>query len=139
MKNQTVVLSVIAGIAFGLWPMLMRKGNVGGLMQSLILSSFTVITVVVLNILYPPQALNVKPLFAIAGGIVATIGVVFYTTALSKANELKINLSTIVLLQIIMQVMVPVLFQVILDGVGISKEKLAGIFFGVLAIICLVK
>jgi drug/metabolite transporter (DMT)-like permease len=119
--------------------MLMRKGNVGGLMQSLILSSFTVITVVVLNILYPPQALNVKPLFAIAGGIVATIGVVFYTTALSKANELKINLSTIVLLQIIMQVMVPVLFQVILDGVGISKEKLAGIFFGVLAIICLVK
>lgn len=139
MKNLNILMALAAGLAFGLWPILMRKGNVEGLMQSLLLSGFTVVAVVIFNLWYPPQMSGIKPYFAIAGAIVATIGILFYTIALSRATEPKMNISTVVLLQIIVQAMVPVLFQVMLDGVGISKEKITGMILGVLAVVLLIR
>lgn len=134
-----MVMSLLAGLAFGLWPILMRKGNVEGVMQSLLLSSFSVFAVVVFHLWSPPQTSGIKPIYAIAGAIVATVGIFLYTIALSKAVESKMTISTVVLLQIIVQAMVPVLCQIILEGVGISKVKIAGLIFSLIAMICLVK
>lgn len=128
------VRAILAGLLFGIWPLLMNKSGLTGNMSSLVFTAFAILTVA-------PFAMNegfgslrtAAPIFFISAGIVAGIALLLFNGMLSQATPKQV--SSLFLISLMAQIVSPAIYHMYQNG--IEPKKLAGITLAVLASILL--
>ena len=128
--------SIIAGVLFGIWPLFMNRSGLAGNLATFVFAS------VVLICVFPFAAGNLSSignsywLWAVTAGIFAAFGLLLFNNVLSNATPQSVGI--LVVLMILVQTIVPAVYQVIMNG-EISMTKLAGFVLAVVASFLLVK
>lgn len=129
--------AILAGILFGAWPLLINKSGLSGNLCSMVFSCFVFLFIV-------PFALfegtgNIKNanwgMLILAAGIGA-LGIILFNGMLIKAEPK--DLGSLFILTTIMQMVVPVIYQIISDG-NLTVTKGVGFLFAAIAAILLLK
>ncbi len=110
--NKPILLTLVAGALFGVWPLIMNKSGFNGYMAAVVFGSCVAFAGFVAQMVF--QSDPTHPIFmrrAVLAGIIGAVGTLCYTAAFSQPG--KIDLATLVVLQVVMQVMVPAIYQAI--------------------------
>lgn len=127
--------AIIAGIFFGIWPLLMNRSGLNGSVASFAFA-FTVLICVFPFALSNPSV-NVSSynlVFAIGAGILGAAGLLLFNGVLAKANLQNVGLLFVIML--IAQTVVPAVYQSIMTG-GISFQKILGFILATISIVLL--
>jgi len=130
------IKSVAAGILFGIWPLFMNRSGLAGNLGTFVFAS------VVLLCVFPFAAGNFSNLgnvhwiWAIAAGVFGALGLLAFNSVLSKATPQ--TLGTFFVLMIVVQIVIPAVYQAIMGG-GVSFTKLAGFILAAVAAFLLLK
>lgn len=125
--------AAISGILFGIWPLLMQRSGIVN-----VYVSTAIMEVFVLSTLLPFGIANFNSLefakmnwsYIIVASISAAFGVLVFNGGLAKSTSA--NVSTFFVLMMVVQVVVPALYYLYMNG-GITASKLFGFGFAVLA------
>lgn len=122
--TSLVVKAMLAGLFFGVWPLLMNRSGLAGYPSAAAFSLAALIFVL-------PFALNQTGLvippanwyYVIAAGIIGAIGLLFFNSMLADATPQSV--STLFVCMILVQIVVPSVYNVVISG-SISVERIAG-------------
>ncbi len=134
--ESSQIKAIIAGICFGIWPLMMNRGGLGGNVASLIL------TTVMLLFIFPfaVGSLNglaqARWMIIIPAGIIGAIGILFFNGMLVKSTPT--NVSSLFVTMIVVQTAIPVAYQIFVAG-GMTITKGVGFGFAIVAAILLSK
>lgn len=134
--NSLELKSIIAGVLFGIWPLFMNRSGLAGNLASFVFASVVLLSVSPFAVSNLSQLSNSYWLWAVAAGVFAAVGLLLFNSVLSKATPQSVG--TFFVLMIIIQTVVPSVYQVIMNG-EISITKLAGFVLAVVASFLLVK
>jgi len=117
--------AILAGLFFGVWPLLMNRSGLTGNVSSAVFSGVVFLGVLPLALynLNTTSLMQANWKFALLAGIAGTIGILAFNGGLAKSTPETV--STFLVLMIVVQVVVPAVYQVILNG-GINSAKLIG-------------
>lgn len=128
------IKSAIAGILFGIWPLIMNRSGLSGNLGTFIFA------LVVLLCVFPFAAGSLQNIgkahwiFAIPAGIVGAFGLLLFNSVLSKATPQ--NVGVLIVLMIIVQTIIPAIYQAIMSG-GMPFTKIAGLVLAAAAFLLL--
>jgi hypothetical protein len=112
--NDLKVRAMLAGLAFGLWPLFMNRSRLNGNMSSLAFGA--VATLVVL----PVALTSARGAAAVAdwkmvmiAGVLGACGLLFFNAVLAKAVPTEVG--KLFVLMVVVQISVPALYQVIMS------------------------
>ena len=128
--------SIIAGILFGIWPLFINRSGLTGNLASFVFASVVLLSVSPFAVSNLSQIGNSYWIWAVAAGVIGAAGLLLFNNVLSKATPQSVGI--LVVLMIIVQTVVPAIYQMIMGG-EISFAKLAGILLAVVATFLLVK
>jgi len=128
--------SIIAGVLFGIWPLFINRSGLTGNVASFVFASVVLLSVSPFAVSNLSQIGNSYWIWAVAAGIVGAAGLLLFNNVLSKATPQSVGI--LVVLMILIQTVVPAVYQVIMNG-EISMTKLAGFVLAVVASFLLVK
>ena len=121
------IYSLIAGLFWGLWPIIMKKSGAEGFVSGAIFTGASFIAILPF-VITSGQIQSLEPTpklgYAVLAGVIGAAGVLFFNTALAKADPA--NIGTMILIMIMAQVAVPTIFQLVFQG-DYSLRKLVGI------------
>jgi uncharacterized membrane protein len=106
--------AVLAGVFFGVWPLLMNRSGLSGIMSS------TVFTAIVLVCLSPFALSSVGQIsdanwtMAISAGVVGAFGLYFFNGMLTTATPQQVG--SLFVLMIVVQTAIPAMYQVVMTG-----------------------
>ncbi len=131
--NNLYVLSVFAGVFFGLWPLLLNRSGLNGNVASVIFSGIGLICVSVFAFAIGKMSIpaHTNWWLAIAAGAASAIGVLIFNNVLAKSSPL--NVATLFALTLVVQIAVAAIYQVIVSGNLSITKGLGFIFAGVTA------
>jgi len=124
------VKAIIAGVCFGIWPILMNRGGLNGNVGSLVFAGIAMIFVLPFALSSLASVSNVKWLTVIIAGTIGGIGLLFFNGMLSKATAKTV--SPLFVTMIVVQVAVPVIYHLIM-GNSITLTKGAGFILAIIA------
>lgn len=129
--NNLYVLSVFAGIFFGLWPLLLNRSGLNGNVASVIFSGISFICIAVFSFAIAKMSIpaHTNWWLAIAAGATSGIGVLIFNNVLAKSSPL--NVATLFALTLVVQIVVAAVYQVIVSGNLSIAKGLGFIFAGV--------
>lgn len=136
--NKTVFLAFTAGACFGTWPIFMQRSGLNGYMQALVFS--VTLTAVVTPFAYSGHG-DLKHAYwlaALVAAVIGTLGTVLYTSAISNAMTTQQSLATVILIQVVIQSVVPVVWEVV-QTKTISTVKMTGCALAIAALVCLTR
>lgn len=116
--------AVLAGIGFGIWPILLSRSNLTGNLMSTVYCAM-VLTIVATFTAYRTGLSGLAQAnwtFVVLGAIVGAAALLTFNDGLSETSTQTV--STFIVLTTLAQVAVPALYQV--TQVGITPSKLAG-------------
>lgn len=128
--------SIIAGVLFGIWPLVMNRSGMTSNLATFVFSSVVLISVSPFAISNLSEIGNSYWLWAVASGVIAAFGLLLFNNVLSNSTPQSVGI--LVVLMILVQTVVPAVYQVIMNG-EISLTKLAGFVLAVVASFLLVK
>ena len=136
--NNLQISSIIAGVFFGLWPLLLNKSGLNGNVASIIFSGigFICIAVVAFTIGNMSIPTHTNWWLAIAAGAVSAVGVLIFNNVLAKSSPL--NVTTLFALMLVVQIAVAAIYQVIISG-NLSITKGLGFIFAVATTVLLLR
>lgn len=136
--NNLQVSSIIAGVFFGLWPLLLNKSGLNGNVASVIFSGigFICIALVAFTIGNMTVPAHTNWWLAIGAGAASAIGVLLFNGVLAKASPL--NIGTLFVLMLVIQIAVPAIYQVIVSG-SLSITKGLGFALAAVTAVLLLK
>lgn len=133
--NTLQIQFMFAGLCFGIWPLFMNRSGLSG-----VLSSFVLCTIIVLFI--SPFAfgefkniINMNWQMTLGAAIFATLGMVLFGKGLFKASPQ--NVSSLFIVLVVMQVLVPAIYKIILSGGSITTKQIFGFIFAIATAILL--
>lgn len=117
--------SVLAGIFFGLWPLLLNRSGLNGNFASVIFAGIGFIFILGVSIFTNSIQSSSNPnwYMVMAAGIASAMGVLLLNSVLAKISPA--NVSTIFVLMLIVQISIPAIYQVIVSG-SLSIQKTVG-------------
>ncbi len=130
--TELQIRAILAGVFFGVWPLLMNRSGLNGNVSAVVLGG--VVCLMVLPLAY--QSMSVASLmqvswpFALLACVAAAIGNVAFNEGLAKSTPQDV--STFFELMIVVQIVIPAVYQIILRG-GVSWSNLLGFVFAALA------
>jgi hypothetical protein len=130
------IKSVIAGILFGLWPLLMNRSGLSGNLITFVFAAVVLLCVLPFAASSLHDIGNAHWVWAVGGGILGAIGLIAFNTVLSKATPQTVG--TFFVLMIIVQTAIPAVYQGIMNG-GLPFTKIAGFVFAGIAAFLLLK
>lgn len=130
------VKAIVAGILFGIWPLLMNRSGLSGNLSTVVFASVVLVCVFVVS-LGRLHNITVSSLpWAIGAGIVGAIALLVFNSMLAKATPQAVG--TFIVLMIVAQITIPATYQAILNG-GLPVSKIAGFVLAAVAAILLLK
>jgi hypothetical protein len=130
-------LMVIAGVAFGLWPLIMQKSGLNGNVQSFFFGGIALVLIsafAIGDLKVAMSQINWTP--TIIAGIVGGIGMLCFNEGLAKTPVEM--LGQMFVLMIVVQTLVPAVFHVWANG-GLDLSKGVGFVFAIVAAVLLTR
>lgn len=134
--DRLQINALLAGLFFGIWPLLMNRSNLSGNASALAFSGLVALFVAYFGIRDFGNSADIKWIFVVSAGIFGAIGVMCFNGMLAKATPA--NVSTLFVLMIVVQTAVPALYQVIMNG-GLNLTKTIGFILAACAAVLLTK
>ncbi len=129
------ISAVVAGIAFGAWPLLMNRSTLGGNVSAAVFAG--IVFLLVLPFAFREGAGDITASmvgFATAAGVVGAIGLLAFNGMLATVTPAQVG--RLFVIMILAQVAVPVIYQIIMDG-GVSLKEGLGLSFALVAALLL--
>ncbi|MFA6341176.1 MAG: hypothetical protein WCX27_03015 [Candidatus Paceibacterota bacterium] len=118
MQNLTLC-SALAGLLFGIWPLMMNKSGLPGNVSTSIFALTAFLCVMPFSIRAWGSVHGANWGYAIAAGVLGGIGLLLLNGMLSKATTA--NIGTFFVVMIIVQTATPVLYQAYLNGMTVKQ------------------
>jgi len=115
MDRILVMKALLAGFLFGVWPLCMNKSGLSGNTSSAVFSFFVLLFVIPFAIRGFGDVVQTNWLITITAGGFAAAGVLCFNGMLAKANPKEVGI--LVVLMIIMEIVVPAIYQACRNGV----------------------
>lgn len=127
------IKAMLAGLFFGIWPLLMNKSGLNGGMSSMAFSGLVFALVAPFALKNVGDLTQIRWMLVILAGIAGAIGVMNFNGMLAKATPN--NVGSLFITMIAIQIALPAIVQIIADrkiavykGLGIACAILAAIF-----------
>lgn len=133
--DNNVTKALLAGLFFGVWPLLMNRSGLGGNLSSLAFASIVTLCVAPFALKNVGDISGVSWAFVVGAGVMAAIGVLFFNGML--ANATPQNVSTLFVVMIVAQAVVPAVYGIIMNGGKVSMIRLAGFTLAIAASVLL--
>jgi hypothetical protein len=130
------IKALLAGLFFGLWPLLMNKSGLNGNVSAMAFAGLVLLFVSPFALSNIGDLSNTKWLMVVGAGLFGALGVMSFNGMLAKATPQAV--STLFVLMIVVQTAVPAVYQVIMNG-GLSLTKGLGFALAAIAAVLLVK
>ncbi|MFA6432556.1 MAG: hypothetical protein WCV82_01950 [Candidatus Paceibacterota bacterium] len=134
--NDLQIKALLAGVFFGIWPLFMSKSGLNGNVSAMAFAGCVLIFVTPFALNSMGSVGNVNWWMVIAAGVFSAIGVLLFNGMLAKATTQ--NIGTMIVLQVIAQVVIPAVYQTIMSG-NISAIKISGFALAAIASVLLIK
>ena len=130
------VKAVVSGILFGIWPLLMNRSGLSGNLSTFVFATVVLLCVFVVSF-SSLQNITITSLpWAIGAGVVGALALLVFNGMLAKATPQTVG--TFIVLMIVVQTLVPAIYQAILNG-GLPASKIVGFVFAAVAAVLLLK
>jgi len=130
------IKSVAAGILFGIWPLLMNRSGLSGNLGTFVFAAAVLLCVFPFAVSSLQSIGTANWIWAVAAGILGAIGLIAFNTVLSKTTPQTVG--TFFVLMIVVQTVVPAIYQAIMNG-GLPFSKIVGFVFAAVAAVLLLK
>ena len=130
------IKSVAAGILFGIWPLFMNRSGLTGNIGTFVFASVVIVCVFPFAVGSFSGIENAHWIFAIAAGIFGALGLLAFNNML--ANATPQNVGILIVLMIVVQTVVPAVYQAIMNG-GLPLVKIIGLVLAAISAVLLVK
>lgn len=130
------VKALLAGLFFGLWPLLMNKSGLSGNVSAMAFSGLVLVFVTPFAIGDIGHMMNIRWMMVVGAGLFGAVGVMCFNGMLAKATPQSV--STLFVLMIVVQTAVPAIYQAIING-GVSLTKGVGFALAAIAAVLLCK
>ena len=130
------VKALLAGLFFGLWPLLMNKSGLSGNVSAMAFSGLVLVFVTPFAIGDIGHMTNIRWMMVVGAGLFGAVGVMFFNGMLARATPQSV--STLFVLMIVVQTAVPAIYQAIING-GVSLTKGIGFALAAIAAVLLCK
>jgi len=130
------IKSVVAGILFGIWPLLMNRSGLSGNLGTFVFAAAVLLCVFPFAVSSLQSIGTANWIWAVAAGILGAIGLIAFNTVLSKTTPQTVG--TFFVLMIVVQTVVPAIYQAIMNG-GLPFSKIVGFVFAAVAAVLLLK
>jgi hypothetical protein len=130
------IKSIIAGVLFGIWPLLMNRSGLSGNLSTFVFAAVVLLCVFPFSAGNLSAIGNAKWIWAIGAGIFGAFGLLSFNSVLSKAAPQTVGI--FVVLMIIVQTIVPAVYQTIMNG-GLPFSKIIGFVLAAVAAVLLLK
>lgn len=129
--NELQIRAVLAGVLFGIWPLLMNRSGLNGNVSSAVFSLACLAGTLPFALWSMGNSLATAnwPIIAVAG-VLGALGLLFFNGMLAKATSEKVG--TLIVLAIVAQISIPALYQVVTNG-GLTVSRGIGFAAAVLA------
>jgi hypothetical protein len=125
--NNPQLRSVLAGVMFGIWPLLMNRSGLSGNVSSMVFAAIILLGASPFAVrefaLDPQGPAHAIWSMAIASGIAGTIGLLLFNGVVAKTTPQSIGALFVVML--IAQIAVPAVYSAVMNG-GVSTSKAVG-------------
>lgn len=130
------IRAVLAGVFFGLYPLLLNRSNLPGNLTGMMFSFFVAVFILPFALGEAPKLATANWLMLISAGAISAIAMMCMTNFLTNNTEEKIGL--LIILMIVTQATVTAIFQIIMDK-GVSATRLSGFALAIMAVYLLNK
>ena len=111
--------AVLAGLSFGVWPLLMNRSGLNGNIATFIFTSIVLVSVFPFAFGSMGNIHNANWLMVIGAGIFGAIGMLSFNNILAKATPQIV--SSLFVLMLTVQIIAPAIYQVVVGGITIAK------------------
>ncbi len=133
MKNLQV-MAMIAGLCFGVWPLMMNQGKLNGNLASFVFAVIAAVCIFPFAFSQLGGLAQARWWIVISAGIIGAVGLLAFVGMLSKASPDKV--SSLFVTMIIVQTAVPVAYQLFVAG-GMTTTKGVGFVLAIIAAVLL--
>ena len=130
------IRSVAAGILFGIWPLFMNRSGLTGSIGTFVFAAVVLLCVFPFAVSGLNNIGNAHWIWAVTAGIFGALGLLAFNSILAKATPQTVG--TFFVLMIVIQVVVPAVYQAIMSG-GLAFSKIVGFVLAAVAAILLLK
>jgi len=134
MDKAQILRALIAGLCFGIWPLMMNKGGLNGNLASFVFATIAMLCIAPFAYSSLGELGNARWVVVISAGILGAIGLLFFTSMLTKSSPT--NVSSLFVTMVVIQTAIPIIYQLVVTG-GMTVTKGVGFGFAVLAAILL--
>lgn len=132
--NDSTLKMIVAGILFGMWPLLMNKSNLNSTTSTVMFAIMVLIFVVPAGVYHGLTFTDSKWWFAILAGGFGALGLLVFNSGLSEVSQK--NVSKMFIFMIVVQIVVPALYHVYVNG-GLTLRTASGFAAAILTAILL--
>lgn len=105
------IRAVLAGVAFGIWPLLMQRSGLTGYMSAAVFAIFAFITVIPFAVHEGFHGLRAAiPVFYVGAGVVAGFGLLAFNSMLGKATGKQVG--SLFLVMLLVQISIPAVYHI---------------------------
>ncbi len=135
--NSLQVKALIAGIFWGLWPLLMNRGGMNGNASSVLFALIALIFVAPFSWGTWGNMADVKWPLVIGAGVLGAIGLLFFNSMLAKAP--KESVGALFVVMIVTQTAMPTIYDIFVNDGHASPSKIAGFVLAAASAVFLLK
>lgn len=155
--NNLYIKAILAGVCFGIWPLMMNRSGLNGNLSVFILNALTLICVFAFAVGSMKSSAAMNWDMIISAGVIVIFGLVFISDSISGiaanwkiiiasavigscgmllfngmlAQAAENNVGFLIVTMTIMQTLIPAIYQVVMNG--ITAIKTAGFILAVVA------
>jgi len=127
---NVTVMAVLAGVFFGIWPLLMNRSGLSGNTGAALFTGLVLVGLVPFAVYSNGMAIPTANWgFLVSAGILGTFGMLFFNGMLASASLAQVP--GLFICTTLVQVVIPALYSVVLSG-GLPLDKAVG--FGAAAL-----
>ncbi len=132
--DNSKVMALVAGLCFGIWPLMMARGGLSGNVASLVFATISMIFIIPFAVGSLSGLAQAKWMIVICAGIIGAVGLLSLNGMLLKSTPA--NVSSLFVTMVVVQIAVPVIYQMFMVG-GVTMTKAVGFGFAIVAAILL--
>jgi hypothetical protein len=133
--NEQSLKSIIAGVFFGIWPLLLNRSGLNGNIATLVYVFVVLVCVIPFSLTRLVEISSAHWIYVVGAGIFGAIGLLLFNDVVAKATVKNIGL--LFVLMLIAQTVVPAAYQSFVSD-GISFQRLLGYLFAIISAILLI-